>query len=122
MNKRKVANELIKLAKVLISADTFKCPECDTKVLKQTGYCVKCKKKVKEASAKILGGGLSDENIKEAQKLLKDFQDKLKSYVKDMDKPIRDGKETQGNWGLWHSLAQTLEKEARALKQKMEKL
>ena len=25
---------------------TFKCPTCGSKVLKNTGYCVKCKKKV----------------------------------------------------------------------------
>jgi hypothetical protein len=33
------------------AAETFKCPECGTKVLKQTGYCVKCKEKVKPKSA-----------------------------------------------------------------------
>lgn len=32
-------------------AETFKCPTCGTKVLKQTGYCVKCKKKVKPKQA-----------------------------------------------------------------------
>lgn len=26
---------------------TFKCPNCETKVLKNTEYCLKCKKKVK---------------------------------------------------------------------------
>jgi len=31
-------------------ADTFKCPECGTKVLEKTGFCVKCKKKVKKSS------------------------------------------------------------------------
>jgi predicted RNA-binding Zn-ribbon protein involved in translation (DUF1610 family) len=31
------------------AAKTFKCPECGTNVLQQTGYCVKCKKKVKQA-------------------------------------------------------------------------
>jgi DNA-directed RNA polymerase subunit RPC12/RpoP len=25
---------------------TFKCPDCGSKVLKNTAYCVKCKKKV----------------------------------------------------------------------------
>ena len=30
-------------------ADTFKCPECDRKVLSNTGYCVSCKKKVKSS-------------------------------------------------------------------------
>lgn len=28
--------------------DTFKCPECGTKVLDNTGYCVKCQKKVEK--------------------------------------------------------------------------
>lgn len=28
-------------------SDTFKCPTCGTKVLVNTGYCLKCKKKVK---------------------------------------------------------------------------
>ncbi len=27
---------------------TFKCPDCGTKVLKNTEYCLSCKKKVKE--------------------------------------------------------------------------
>jgi predicted RNA-binding Zn-ribbon protein involved in translation (DUF1610 family) len=27
---------------------TFKCPNCGTKVLRNTGYCLKCKKKVAE--------------------------------------------------------------------------
>jgi len=53
MDKKQVAIELVRLAKELISVDTFKCPECGTKVLKQTGYCVKCKKKVKEASGRV---------------------------------------------------------------------
>ena len=48
MDKRMVAKELMKVAS-LLAADTFKCPDCGTKVLDQTGYCVKCKKKVKEA-------------------------------------------------------------------------
>lgn len=29
-------------------SETFKCPECGSKVLKNTGYCLSCKKKVKE--------------------------------------------------------------------------
>ena len=52
MDDRQVARSLVKLAKSLVSeADkgTFKCPECGTKVLKQTSYCVKCQKKVKQA-------------------------------------------------------------------------
>ena len=31
---------------IMDEAETFKCPECGSKVLKQTNYCVKCKKKV----------------------------------------------------------------------------
>ena len=52
-----VKKTLEKYASVIISkknvkgADTFKCPSCGTKVLKQTGYCVKCKKKVKPKEA-----------------------------------------------------------------------
>ena len=30
-----------------VDKSTFKCPECGTKVLNATGYCLKCKKKVK---------------------------------------------------------------------------
>jgi hypothetical protein len=40
------------LLPILTAAETFSCPECDTKVLEQTGYCVKCKSKVKEAGFK----------------------------------------------------------------------
>ena len=35
----------------------FKCPECGTKVLEQTGYCVKCKKKVKKARRRLTAAG-----------------------------------------------------------------
>ncbi len=41
--------------KNLKEADTFKCPECDNKVLANTGYCVSCKKKVKPSSKKEEG-------------------------------------------------------------------
>lgn len=33
-------------------ADTMKCPTCGTKVLKATGYCLKCKKKIKGGEKK----------------------------------------------------------------------
>jgi len=44
--KAAVAERLVRLAKSLVSGsnDTFECPECGTKVLEQTGFCVKCKK------------------------------------------------------------------------------
>ena len=35
--------------KEIEAAATFKCPECGSKVLENTGYCLKCKKKVKKA-------------------------------------------------------------------------
>ena len=38
-----------------VAAKTFPCPTCGTKVLEQTSYCVKCKKKVKPGAAKKAG-------------------------------------------------------------------
>ena len=32
---------------------TFKCPDCGAKVLEKTGYCMSCKKKVKNESVKL---------------------------------------------------------------------
>jgi len=32
--------------RIEVAAKTFPCPDCGTKVLDQTKYCVKCKKKV----------------------------------------------------------------------------
>jgi predicted RNA-binding Zn-ribbon protein involved in translation (DUF1610 family) len=49
MNKQAVAAELVKIAELLTATTgTFECPNCGTKVLENTGYCVKCKKNVKE--------------------------------------------------------------------------
>ena len=56
MDNLKVARQLVKMAKSILSADntkTFPCPVCGTKVLENTGYCVKCKKKVKKASQRV---------------------------------------------------------------------
>ena len=39
-------DELLPLLKE--SGETFECPECGTKVLEQTGYCVKCEEKVEK--------------------------------------------------------------------------
>ena len=51
MNKVAVARELVEIAKLLtVAAETFECPNCGSKVLKNTGYCLKCKEKVKEAA------------------------------------------------------------------------
>ena len=68
MSDRKLRASLIKLAyeNPELRADllplikeggdnsTFKCPKCDSKVLEQTSYCVKCKKKVKKSSGSDL--------------------------------------------------------------------
>ena len=40
------------MSKEIVSAETFECPDCGSKVLENTGYCVKCKKKVKKANTK----------------------------------------------------------------------
>lgn len=51
---QRIAEDMLDLTRSLKSdSKTFKCPNCGTPVLKQTGYCVKCKKKVKEAAQKI---------------------------------------------------------------------
>ena len=51
MDKRRVAKKLVALAKEIMAeanTKTFPCPDCGTKVLDQTKYCVKCKKKVEK--------------------------------------------------------------------------
>ena len=69
--RKKVAAELVRLAKGLVAGgannETFKCPHCGTEVLKNTGYCVKCEKKVKEAGARRS----RDETLGDAMKSLK---------------------------------------------------
>ena len=50
MNNEKIAEELVRMAETLMAAGTFKCPDCGSKVLENTGYCLKCKKKVKKAA------------------------------------------------------------------------
>jgi len=48
MNKiQKIAEEILKVAET--NTATFKCPECGTKVLDNTSYCVTYKKKVEKA-------------------------------------------------------------------------
>ena len=49
--------DLLPLLKEAGDNDTFKCPNCGTKVLEKTGYCVKCKEKVKK------GGKMAAENL-----------------------------------------------------------
>lgn len=52
-----ISKEKIIVAKELEAkrnTKTFKCPECGSKVLEQTKYCVKCKKKVKQASEELI--------------------------------------------------------------------
>jgi predicted RNA-binding Zn-ribbon protein involved in translation (DUF1610 family) len=55
-----IASEMVKLAEAILAdekTETFKCPKCGTSVLKNTGYCLKCKEKVKEASVKTAAAG-----------------------------------------------------------------
>lgn len=49
-----IAKELFEVANELKAAETFKCEDCGTKVLKNTGFCVKCKKKVKKGAVRDL--------------------------------------------------------------------
>ena len=53
MNRERIADRLLSLAEVLVAAGTFKCPNCGTEVPEKTGYCLKCKKKVKKASGSL---------------------------------------------------------------------
>jgi len=52
----------------VLSAATFKCPTCGTKVLEQTKYCVKCKKKVMPKTADDEAGETPEEEAKEHAK------------------------------------------------------
>lgn len=61
-----------------VAAETFKCPECGTKVLKQTGYCVKCKKKVEKGGK---GKKAAEEETKEAEEYLNDNWSKEASDI-----------------------------------------
>lgn len=49
--KPELRPRLMPLIKEAAKGDTFKCPECGSKVLEATGYCVKCEKKVKKAGS-----------------------------------------------------------------------
>lgn len=66
-------------------AETVKCPDCGTKVLKATGYCLKCKKKVKSGDKKEDD---KEEDKKDDKKSDKkdDKKDDKKSDKKDDDK------------------------------------
>ena len=53
--KASLQQHVSRLARVArLAANTFKCPNCGTDVLEDTGYCVKCKKKVKKAALSVL--------------------------------------------------------------------
>ena len=84
MDKLKVATALTKLAKELVSADTFKCPTCDSKVLENTGYCMKCKKKVKKAGefrGPIIRLNMLSMAIKEMVDNLKEVEKNPSKYI-----------------------------------------
>lgn len=70
------------------AAETFKCPSCGTKVLKKTGFCVKCKKKVKEAGIETVES--SDETNKDVSEEKaateeKETNDTLKKVTASLD-------------------------------------
>jgi hypothetical protein len=67
--------------KVEAKAKTFKCPKCGTKVLEQTGYCVKCKKKVKKAAEEE--SPVKDEEVPEKEETPKDKGDDVEATVQD---------------------------------------
>jgi len=77
MDNKQVAYQLLRLAKRIMSADTFKCPHCGTKVLKQTGYCVKCKKKVKSGEKKSSKNILAGDPLQDAIDVYSDTGGKL---------------------------------------------
>ena len=63
----RLASDAPELEETLVqAAKTFKCPDCGTKVLEQTGYCVKCKKKVKQAGEEEVEEKAKDEKAPEA--------------------------------------------------------
>lgn len=66
-------------------AETIKCPDCGTKVLKATGYCLKCKKKVK-------GGDKKEEDKEEDKKDKKEDKKDKKEDKKDKKEDKKDNK------------------------------
>lgn len=83
------------------AAETFECPKCGTKVLKKTGYCVKCKAKVKpkgskEASEKTAAQKVA-EQLDEIADLLESHDDpelmKLAYEIDEVSDSL-DGKKT----------------------------
>lgn len=81
MDNRKLARELVRMAKEISSADTFKCPECGTNVLEKTKYCVKCKKKVENPNEKKAA---EDDNAGPLKKL----DPKLNAIVNKIDNAV----------------------------------
>lgn len=93
MNRQKIAQELVAVAKELTAADTFKCPDCGAKVLEQTGYCVKCKKKVKKASLdKALSDTLGDiiRNMGTAWEMLSDAESDMNYFTRQAKGAVPD--------------------------------
>jgi predicted RNA-binding Zn-ribbon protein involved in translation (DUF1610 family) len=94
---------------------TFKCPECGTKVLSNTGFCVKCKKKVKAESleeslkpgvAKKLAGKIADIVVDAFVKEIKGYDkrnqgDAAKTVMVGRFTPIIDSIATQSMQESW---------------------
>ena len=95
----RLASEAPDLETVL-AAETFKCPECGTKVLQQTGYCVKCKKKVKQADEIVEAGGLTLQKLLDAFKSLTPEQAKAVAVAYKQNKGKKAAEEVVAKLGL----------------------
>jgi len=90
MDKNMVARELVAAAKDLMAADTFKCPDCGSKVLDQTKYCVKCKKKVKKAGEDWKRTLVPLDKIKKRrEELVRDAESTAAHYLRKASEAVR---------------------------------
>ena len=74
--RKDLAQEYYK--KISQNTDTFPCPTCGTKVLENTGYCLKCKKKVTKAAASIP----NEREIRNIKNELAAYKKQLENMVK----------------------------------------
>ena len=97
MNRTAVAQELVEVARLLAGAGTFECPNCGTKVLENTGYCVKCEKKVKKAARwESLPRGWTESSLSSFYKSLAGAGDAKAKFYRCVDK-IGDSDVTDPN-------------------------
>ena len=71
---------------------TFKCPTCGGKVLKNTGYCLACKKKVKDPGAKADDKKADDKkDDKKEQAMVVEISKAIKIAQEDYDVILEKG-------------------------------